>query len=105
MSSITRVIHPGTCQWFHFTSNLSDHFNHSPKVVKEAIMTYTDGLVQEFWRTSSDRDVGASFFEMRRLFEVFQSCFDNSKVCFGIISMLLLSTSSLLIKSKDIGKP
>ena len=34
-------------------------------------MTDINDLVQEFWRTSSDRAVGA-FFEMRRLYEVLE---------------------------------
>ena len=85
MSSITRVLHTTTCDYF--TSRLPDHFTRSPKVVKEVIMTSINGLVQEFWRTSSDEDVGASFFAMRRLFEILQKCFDFFKVCFDIISV------------------
>ena len=37
-------------------------------------MTDINDLVQEFWRTSSDRAVGASFFEMRRLYEILEGC-------------------------------
>jgi hypothetical protein len=44
-SSITRVLH--TTTWDYFTSRLPDRFSHSPKVVKEAIMTDINDLVQE----------------------------------------------------------
>ena len=53
-----------------------------PIVVKEAIMTDFNDLVQEFWRTSSDKDVGASFFAMRRLYEILHRRSDNLEVCF-----------------------
>ena len=86
MSSITRVLHPTT--WDYFSSSLPDHFIRSPKVMKEVIMTSINDLVQEFWSTSSDRDVGASFFAMRRLFEILQRCFDYLEVCFDIVSVL-----------------
>ena len=85
MPSITRVLHPTT--WDYFISRLPDRFSFSPNVVKEAIMTNINHLVQEFWRTSSNRDVGASFFAMRRLFEILQRCFSNLEVCFDIISV------------------
>jgi hypothetical protein len=81
MSSITQIIH--TTTWRFFTSRLPDCFIRSPKVVKEAIMTDINDLVQELWRTSCD--VGTSFFAMSRLLEILQSCFD--KVCFDIISI------------------
>jgi hypothetical protein len=74
--SITRVLHPET--WVYFTSSLPDLFNRSPEEIKEAIMTDIDDLVQEFWRTSSDRDIGSSFFAMRRLFDILETC---SEVC------------------------
>ena len=35
-------------------------------------MTDINELVQEFWRTSSDGPVGTSFFEMRRLYGIFE---------------------------------
>ena len=71
MSPTTRVLHTAT--WKFFTSHhLPSRFRRSPKVVKEAIMTDINDLVQEFWRTSSDRAVGASFFEMRRLYEILE---------------------------------
>ena len=81
MSSISRILH--TTTWDYFTSRLPDHFRHSPKVVKEAIMSEINDLVQdsEFWRTSesSDGAVAASFFAMRRLHEILQRCLE---VCF-----------------------
>ena len=44
-------------------------------------------LVQDFWRTSSDVDVGASIFAMRRLHDILQRCFVASEVCFDVISI------------------
>ena len=85
MSSIAQVLHSTT--WAYFTSRLPDHFIRSPEVVKEVIMTDINGLVQEFWRTSSDGDVRTSFLAMRRLFEILQECFNILKVCFDIISI------------------
>ena len=85
--SFTRV--PHTTTWHYFTSHLPDRFSRSPKIVKEAIMTDINDLVQEFWRTSSgDEAIGASFFEMRRLLEILQECFDDLKVCFYILSVI-----------------
>ena len=74
MSSITRVVH--TTTWDYFTSRLPGRFSRSPKVVMEAIMTDIDNLEREFWRTSSDGADGAPFFEMRRLFEILQNISD-----------------------------
>ena len=45
-------------------------------------MTDINELMQEFWRASSDGAVGASFFEMRRLLEILEACFDNFEVWF-----------------------
>ena len=45
-------------------------------VVKEAIMTDINNLLQEFWRTSSDGVVDVSFHAMRRLLEILQVCCD-----------------------------
>jgi hypothetical protein len=81
-SSITRVLHAAT--WDYLTSSLPDHFIRSPKVVKEAIMTDINDLVQEFWRTSTDEADRESFFAMRRLHEILRRCLE---VCF------LLATS------------
>ena len=81
MSSITRVLH--TTTWDYFTSRLPVHFSCSPEVVKEAIMTDINDLVQEFWRTSSDGTVGASFFAMLRLHDILQVCFNDLEVCFN----------------------
>ena len=84
MPYITRILH--TTTWDYFALGLPDRFHHSPKTVKEAIMTDIDS-VEEFWRTSSDVVVGASFFAMRRLFKLLQGCSDNLKVCFDFISI------------------
>ena len=83
MSSITRV-HSTT--WYHFSSHLPEGFSRSPQVVKEAIITDIDDLIEEFRRTSSD--VGASFFAMRRLLDILQDILD---VCFDIISIFAIS--------------
>ena len=85
MSSITRVLHTAT--WGYFKSRLPYRFIRSPKVVKETIMTDINDLVQEFWKTSSDGAVGASFFAMRRLLEILHRCSDILDVCFDIISV------------------
>ena len=62
--------------WNYFTSHLPHHFIHSPKVVKEAIMTNFNDLVQEFWRTSTDEVNGESIFAMRRLHKILGQCFE-----------------------------
>ena len=90
VSSNTRVLLTAT--WDYFTSRLPDRFIRSPNVVKEAIVSDINDLVQEFGRTSSD-GVGASFFAMRRLLKILQKCYNNSKVCFYIPFLRLLSTS------------
>ena len=72
-SPITRV--PRTATWmFLFNSDPSfrSRFRLSSKVVREAITTDINNLVQEFWRTSNDEAVGASLFEMRRLHEILE---------------------------------
>ena len=86
MSSITRVLHTST--WDFLSSRLPYRLRHSPRVVKEAIMTDIDDLVQELM-TSSDEAVGVSFFELRRLLgilQVLQVCFRFRfwEVCFDI---------------------
>ena len=101
MSSISRVLHSAT--WNYFTSRLPERFIRSPKLVKEAIMTNINDLVQEFWRTSTDRTDGESLFAMRRLFEILQKCLDKFQVCF--IFLLLRLPSTWLIKSTDVEKP
>ena len=50
-------------------------------------MTDINDSVLEFWRTSSDEVVGASFFAMRRLLEILQGCSDFLAVCFDINSV------------------
>ena len=84
MSSITRILH--TTTWDYFSSLLPESFGRSPQVVKEAIITDIDDLVEEFRRISSD--VGASFFAMRRLLDILQDILD---VCFDIISIFTIS--------------
>ena len=76
MSPIARVPHAPT--WKFFTSYLPTRFHRSPKAVKEAIMTDINDLVQDFWRTSSDGAVGASFFEIRRLYEILEGFLEVS---------------------------
>ena len=90
MSSITRVLH--TTTWDYFTHHLPDRFFRSPRVVKEAIMTDINDLVQEF-RTSSDGAVGASFIAMRRLIGILRRCFGFLKVCFEIILVFRLPST------------
>jgi hypothetical protein len=85
MPSITPVLH--TTTWIFFTSRLPDRFSHSSKVVKEAIMTDINELVQDFWRTSSDAADEASFFAMHRLFEILHGISNVLEVCFDIISI------------------
>ena len=76
MSPITRVLH--TTTWKYFTSHLPVCFSRSSKAVKEVIMTDINDLVEEFWGTSSDGAIGASFFAMRRLHEILQRCLEVS---------------------------
>jgi len=86
MSSITRVLH--TTTWYYFTERLPVRFSHSPTVVKEVIMADINDLVQEFWRTSSDGAVRATFFSMSCLLKNLRECFNISVLCFDIISAL-----------------
>ena len=74
MSSITRVLHTAT--WVYFTDCLASRFIRSPNAVKEVIMADINGLVQEFWMSSSDGAVGESFVAMCRLLKILQVCFD-----------------------------
>ena len=91
MSSTTRVLH--TITWDYFTSRLPHRFSRSPNLVKEAIMTDINVLVQEFWRASSGGTVGESFFAMRRLLEILREFFDILEVCFYIVSVLRLPST------------
>ena len=50
-------------------------------------MSDINDLVQEFWRTSSDEAIEASFFEMRRLLKILQQCIHLLEVCFDIVSV------------------
>jgi hypothetical protein len=102
ISSTTRVQVLHTTTWDYFISHLPGRFRRSLKVMKEAIMTDINDFVQEFWRTSSDGVVGASFFALRRLFEILEGCshilegdshileenFFFFEVCSDIISVL-----------------
>ena len=86
--SITQVLHTAT--WDYFTSFLLDYFNDSPKVVREAILTDINGLVEEFWRTSSDGVAGASFFATRRLLEILQEYLEVcNTVSFPFLRLLI----------------
>ena len=85
MSSITRVLH--TTTWNFFTSRLPHRFCCSPKEVMEAIMADINDLVQEFWGTSGDGTVGASLIPMHLLFEILRGCFDNFKVCLDVAAV------------------
>ena len=93
MPSITRVLHPKT--WVYFsTSDLSRRFCRSSIAVHDTIVTDINDLVQEFWRISSDVDVGvSSFFAMRELFCILERCCNIVKVRYDVIFVLrLLST-------------
>ena len=69
---------PHTATRKFFTTHVPYLFHRSPKVVKEAIMTDINDLVQEFWSTSSDGDVGESLFGMRRLHEILEGYLEVS---------------------------
>jgi hypothetical protein len=83
MSSITRVLH--TTTWDFFTKSdglrLPDRFCDSPEEVMEAIMADINDLVQEFWKTSGDGDDGAPLGAMCRLFEILEMSLDCLGVC------------------------
>ena len=86
--SMSRVLHTST--WDYFTERLPDRFIHSPKVLKKAIKANINDLVQELWRTSSDRILGASFLPLRRLFGILQ---DILEVCFVLNPFLRLPSA------------
>ena len=90
ISSTTRV--PHTTTWDYFASHLPKLFHRSPEVVKEAIMTDINDLVQDFWKTSSDGAIEVSFFEMRRFLEILQECIGLLEVCFDIVSVFATAT-------------
>jgi hypothetical protein len=50
-------------------------------------MAEINDLVQDFWRTSNDGDVGASILAMRRLHDILRQCLVTSEVCFDVISV------------------
>ena len=77
MSSITRVLlNLRAATWDYFISHLPEQFRHSPKVVKEAIMTDIYDLVQEFWSASTDETDRGSIFAMRLLDEILRRCLE-----------------------------
>ena len=80
VTSITRILHITT--WDYFTSRLPYRLILSQKVVREAIMTELNDLVQELWRTSSDEADRTSLFAMHRLLGILGRCFNHSEVCF-----------------------
>ena len=84
MSPITRVLHTATWDFLTSGSFLSLRFRHSPKSVKEAIIADIDDLGEELMTSSDGAIIGPSFLEMRRLFGIFQECF---QVCFHIITV------------------
>ena len=80
MSSITRVLHSTT--WVYFTSRLPVQFSLSQEVVREAIMTDVNDLVQEFWGTSNDGVDGAPLFAMLCLHDILQNALESVDVRF-----------------------
>ena len=74
MSSITRVLH--TTTWNYFTDKLAFRFADSPFAVKEEIIADINDLVQEFRMSSRDGAVGESFVAMYRLLKILHVCFD-----------------------------
>ena len=88
MSSITRVLHTTTQEYFSI--RLAVHFINSSKVVKEEIMTdINDLVVQELLKTSSDGVVGASIPAMLLLHGILQRCSLSLEVCFNIVSFFV----------------
>ena len=94
-SSITRVIHSATWEYFTSLACLPGRFIRSPKLVREAIMTDITDLVQECWTASDDGAFGASFFAMRYLLKILQGCSHilDLEVCFDIITVLRLPST------------
>ena len=78
---------PGFCI-LQLGFRLPNHFCRSSKVAKETIMTDIIDLVQEFWRISSDRDIGASFFAIRRLYEISHRWSNPEPRCYAVYSSL-----------------
>ena len=93
MSSITQVLH--TTTWDYFSSHLPAGFSRSPKVVKEAIMTDINDLVQEFGNISSDGAVGDTFFAMGRLRKILRGCFDIISVFAPVVDLADMNLQSL----------
>ena len=72
ISSATRFPHRAT--WHYFKSYLPAHFMRCPKVVKDAITTDINDLMQQFWRISTDEAVDIFSLAMCRLREILQAC-------------------------------
>jgi hypothetical protein len=53
------------------------HFIDSPKLVKDAIMTDINNLVEEFWKISSCGVVDVFFIAMHCLLQILQVCSDT----------------------------
>jgi hypothetical protein len=79
---------PHRATWHYFKSYLPAHFMRCPKVVKDAITTDINDLMQQSWQTSTD---GVDIFcpPMCRLRQILQ-------VCFHIIYLSRLSLTSLI---------
>ena len=65
--------------------------------MQEVIMTDIDELTQEFWRTSSDEVVGASF-AMRCFHDTLQHCLE---VCFVLATAFDLTDENLQVSGKS----
>ena len=98
MSSITQVLHITT--WIFFLFRLPYRFIRLPEEVKEMIMTDINDLVKEFWRISSDGTVEASFFAMRCLFEILQTCFHDLEVCFVSVFVTAVDLADKIYRSR-----
>ena len=73
ISSTTRF--PRRATWHYFEAYLPDYFMCCSNVVKDAITTDINDLMQQFWRTSTD---GLDIFcpAICRLREILQVCLD-----------------------------
>jgi hypothetical protein len=69
---------PHSKTWDYFKSHLIVYFIHSPKIVKDVIITDINDLVQEFWdlKISSDGAVDVFFPPMGCLMRILKVCLD-----------------------------
>ena len=74
VTTLGRLPHSKT--WDYFKSHLAVYFIHSPKIVKDVIMTDINNLVQEFWKISSDGAVDVFFPPMGCLMRILKVCLD-----------------------------